>query len=769
MRLSPRFRAFALAAAFVPALPAADAPLSALTYSGDQSALSDVDREIRLAGRDAAKLAALEKRLVAEFVKRDATFAARQAIAPRLALVLADAPADKSPAHRTLVALLADARDADIARLALQPVPGAAVDRLFVDALPRSSGRGRLGLLDAIGVRRIGSAVAAVAKLLADADAEVAIAAAHALGRIGNPAALTALRDASASAAPTVAPALFAARHAAATHLPAAAALAELRELQDLAAAPMPVRDAAFRTTLDLDPAGASSALAAALASPALSRRQVALEAVAASAAPNVVPNLTARLSTFAPETQAAVLAAFARSPRRDTVSVPALLGHAASSEAVVRAAAISTLGFLRGDATVVAALAKIAATSAEADAAEDARLARQALARLDGPGVSAAILAGAEKAATPLRAVFIELLALRAQTEALPLLLSLRRDPAAEIRLAAVAALGDLASADSARALLDWSIGATDEAEQSRALRSLVNVILREPAGDARGQLLFAAVESAKSDVAQRLLPALQRLGGRRSAETAATVALRDDLPLAAAATALLGRWPDASALPALATVAEKALAPATRDAARSAVLRHFERQRDPWSAEFTGVVKRLLAVAPAADRPALVRLLHRADDSAALELARSLASDAALAPTATIAADVIRANQAGAPRARVSSGSASGVFDRRTNTRWSVPALGEEWIEVDLRLSRPVSVVTLDQTTRANEFPERYEVHVTDDPKSPGPVVVSGKGRSGKTTIELPAGTRGRYVIVKNVAERPDSNWSVVELYID
>jgi hypothetical protein len=67
------------------------------------------------------------------------------------------------------------------------------------------------------------------------------------------------------------------------------------------------------------------------------------------------------------------------------------------------------------------------------------------------------------------------------------------------------------------------------------------------------------------------------------------------------------------------------------------------------------------------------------------------------------------------------------------------------------------------------AAEFPEHYEVHVTNDTKQPGPIVVSGAGKTGKTILELPAGTQGRYVIIRNTAERKDAPWAICELYLD
>jgi hypothetical protein len=181
--------------------------------------------------------------------------------------------------------------------------------------------------------------------------------------------------------------------------------------------------------------------------------------------------------------------------------------------------------------------------------------------------------------------------------------------------------------------------------------------------------------------------------------------------------------------------------------------------------------VISRLLSSAgePESQRK-LLALLHRADDSAALAIAESLKSDARLASAAATAADVIRANLAGPPRLRASTSvGVANIVDGKTSTRWTTPALGEEWVEVDFRLGRPIQRVTLDQTGRAAEFPEQYEVFVTNDPKQPGAPVASGTGQRTRTVIELPAGTRGRYLVVRNVAERAETPWAICELYVD
>ncbi len=756
--------ALALVLGFARLAAAAESPppLSTLTYSGEQQVLETIDRNLFAAGNDATKLAALEKSLLAVMRRAEATFAGRQASAQRLALVFVAGPAKTSAdAFKPLGSMLSEERDSDLARLALEPVPGEIVDSLFVQALEKSNGRVRLGVLDSLGRRRAVSAVPTLAKLLKDEDEFTVAAAARALGEIADPTAVAALQ---ATPEPSGGP-IATAKLAAATRLPSATALALLNELQKSARDPVH-RAAALRQALDLEVGSATSRIVSVLDGNDWMTKQVALESLSASRAPNLIPTLFGRLESFDPATQRAVIAAFAR--RGEAVAVPAVMRATKHADADVRTAAIEALGFLPGNRETTTLLAKIAA-GAESD---DAKAARQSLSRLNGPEVSPAITAGAEREEPKLRAVFLEQLALRNMPDALPLLLRCRADPDPAVRIAAVTALGDLGSPAEQKAVLDWTIEATDSTEQSRALRSLVNVTLRDPNAEERGRALFALIATAQPDLALRLLPALGRIGGTAAAESAARLAIRNDPSLSEAATRALVRWNDDTALSPLATVVERAAVPESRSAAIDGIFGYFEKNRDQWQPESTTLLARLFAATKDAEaRKKLVSLLHRANDTKALALIETLKADSDLTSSLAIAADVIRANLAGRPKFRTSNSSGlSNLADGKTSTRWTTPAVGEEWVEADFNLSRPIVRITLDQTGRAAEFPEQYEVLVGETPDVNGKALVSGTGQRGnKTVIELPTGTRGRYVRIKNVAERKEAPWAICELYVD
>src|SRR6185369_6175085 len=105
-----------------------------------------------------------------------------------------------------LAPLLLDPQLASWARIALEVIPGDAADAAFREAIPKLQGRLLVGTINSIGVRRDAKAVNDLALKLKDHDADVASAAAVALGRIGGAQAASALKSALADASPAVRP-----------------------------------------------------------------------------------------------------------------------------------------------------------------------------------------------------------------------------------------------------------------------------------------------------------------------------------------------------------------------------------------------------------------------------------------------------------------------------------------------------------------------------------------------------------------------------------
>jgi hypothetical protein len=95
-----------------------------------------------------------------------------------------------------LAALLADEKMAMYARYGLEPITDPSADDALRAAMGKLKGSLLIGTINSIAKRRDAKAIPALAKLMYGADAEVARAAASALGHIGGPAAMKDLQSA---------------------------------------------------------------------------------------------------------------------------------------------------------------------------------------------------------------------------------------------------------------------------------------------------------------------------------------------------------------------------------------------------------------------------------------------------------------------------------------------------------------------------------------------------------------------------------------------
>ena len=165
-------------------------------YGQSRAALTELSDKIRDAYGKRAELRQIEKALVG-ILKSDATPAAKQfvcrklsiigtsACVPALTAMLSQKPASKAAAH-----------PADMARYALERIPGAAVDAALREALLKTSGTAKVGIINSLGQRGDKKAVKALSKLVSSSDALEADAAAAALGKIAGPGATKALAEA---------------------------------------------------------------------------------------------------------------------------------------------------------------------------------------------------------------------------------------------------------------------------------------------------------------------------------------------------------------------------------------------------------------------------------------------------------------------------------------------------------------------------------------------------------------------------------------------
>lgn len=738
-----------------------ESSLQSLDYAGSQQAVVELDREIAAAGSNQARLAPIAARLVALLRDPQTTPAARQAICQRL-VVFPEAILTSGNNPALFAAMFADDQQVNFARLALDLAPGKGIDTLYLNALKASTPSTRLAIVQSIGRRRIASAVPLLTPLLKDADVAIVTATLHALQSIGTKEALAAV---STTPRPNSAEAIEAALSLA-YQLGGSQAVRTFQAISENTSAPAHLRSAAYRGLLFAEPSAAPARFVAALSGPDVTLKPVVIEAIAAHPSKALVPALTTQLPKWDAPTQASVVAALGR--RNDSAAIPAISTATQHEDAEVRAAALTALGHLPGNRDVALLLARVAAEKNP----EAAKLAGLSLSRLNGPGVADLVLSEATTGQPPLREVFIEQLAARNVASSIPLLLKMRNDSNPAVRSAALESLAEIASPSEQRAVLDWAVHAANAAEQSRALRALATITLRNPNIEERSAPIIDAIENAPPAVALRLLPVLPRISGNASAQSAARLALRDDEAVSIAAINTLSRWNDRAGLLPLVEVTEKTTNDRARSAATLGVVGYLERTRDLPSADLVSIIARVIPVTRETEtKERLAYLLGRSSGADALALAEKLKSDSTLASVATDAAAIIHANSKGQPAVRASNNETQiqNIVDGKPQSRWVVPARPNQWVEVDFKLTRPFRQIVLDNNGATWGSPEEFAVFVTDDPNNPGEARVTGSGQTGKTTIDLPANTRGRYLIVRHTGNNDDGVWAISELIVD
>jgi HEAT repeat protein len=158
------------------------------TYDFGQSraALSDLSDEIRKASGQPEELKKYEAGLI-EVLKSDAKFAGKQYVCRELSIIGTD---QSVPA---LAPMLTDQEYSDMARFALERIPGETVDKALLAAMSKAEGKAKIGIVNSLGERGYKPAVGEIGKLVSSSDGLLAGAAISALGKIGGSDAVNAL------------------------------------------------------------------------------------------------------------------------------------------------------------------------------------------------------------------------------------------------------------------------------------------------------------------------------------------------------------------------------------------------------------------------------------------------------------------------------------------------------------------------------------------------------------------------------------------------
>ena len=452
-----------------------------------------------------------------------------------------------------LAPLLADEQLSSWARIALEAIPGSAANDALRAAMGQLKGRLLVGVINSLAVRCDTQAVELLIQRLKDSDADVASAAAVALGRIGGPSAVASLQ-ASLTTTTSVRSAVAIGCILCAEKSLAEGKAAEAINLYDVVrAADVPLQRTLEATRGAILARGSAGVplLVQQLRSSDKPRFALGLRVARELTGREVSDAILAELKRTAPERQALLLLVLA--DRGDTTVLPNVVQLAQTGPEEVRITAIRVLTRL-GNASCVPVLLG-AAVEVDGPLSQTAI---QVLTDLPGQDVDRDLAARLADAEGKARQVLIGLVGQRHITSAVPTLRKAVDDPDAQVREAALTALGATIEMDDLSVLIARVAEAKHADDAAPAAKALSTACRRMPDQDACAQSLITAMADSPTPLKCRVLEILSEMGGQKALAAMAAAAKDPDAEVQDAASRLLGSWMSVEAGPVLLELAK-------------------------------------------------------------------------------------------------------------------------------------------------------------------------------------------------------------------
>ncbi len=604
--------------------------VAAYNYGDSRAALSGIDEFIRSVDDLPEARLRMETQFL-EFLKGPATPAGKQFICMRLALVGSEASVPQ------LESMLTDTSTADMALYALEPLQGSAVDAALQKALPGAKGKTLVGVINALGNRKVEAATMVLGPLVARPETRVALAAVSALGKIGTLSALGALEGSKGNVKGEVRNSVLDAMLVCADQLGRRGEKDRSMGVYKALVSsdePVPFRNAALRGAVLCNPANAATMILGTLRS-----RDAALHPAAAQLVRKIpdmegVRAIARALAEFPPPTQVQVLASLGVY-RNDDVQ-KAVVAAAAGKLPDVRIAALRTAGAM-GNAGVVSMLALAAASSTGAEQKE----ARASLYALQGPGVDDSILVLLPRANGMAKVELLKATAERRIVSAAPLVMQSARDPSGPVRVESAKTLRSIAGARDLPTMVDLLTQARDEASRRELELALVAAARRIPDRARQDEAILAAYSGVKSKSARTsMISVLGKIGAPASVPALRTALKDPDQAIRLAGIRALSEWPTSEPYSDLRAIAQSAKEPGHRILALRGSVRLIGLDSNCTADETIRRYREAMAIAPnSAERKSLLSAVGDARSVAALRMAASYLDDKDLHPEAEAA----------------------------------------------------------------------------------------------------------------------------------
>jgi HEAT repeat protein len=549
-----------------------------------------------------------------------------------------------------LAPLLADEKLASWARIPLEVIPGAAADDALRYALNRLQGNLLVGVINSIGVRGDPKAVEPLVGRLKDADAEVASAAAVALGRIGGAPALGAL-ESSLGTAPgrvrsAVAEGLIVSAERSATSGQAAEA-ARLYDTVRRADVPWQRKLEATRGAILARQADGLPLLLETLRSPDNAVFNIGLSAARDLPGRPVTEALAAELTRTLPERQSPLLLAL--TDRGDDAVWPAVNAAATKGPQSLRLVAIGVLERQGSSASLSTLLEAATDTDGEV-----AKAAKTALGRLPGKDVDSALASRLPQSSGSMRRVLVELAGQRRVAAVLPELSKAASDADPKLRAAGVKALGETVGVTDLGTLADLLAKAPSEDDLADVEAALDSACTRLTDKPRCAETLLARLPTSSAPARCALLRVLGSVGTPAGLAAVRASLTHADATVRDAAFRVLADWSEPAAVPALVDIIRAPADDTQRTLALRGAVRLLGLGGQP-PAQTVKTYGELLATARRVDdRKLILSGLGNVPDPLALAAVEPLLAEAAIRKEAEAALLSIAAGLAGSSPAQ-------------------------------------------------------------------------------------------------------------------
>lgn len=420
------------------------------------------------------------------------------------------------------------------------------VDRALHRALNHVTGSLQIGVIDALGKRRVQAALPGLVKLIDASDQQVVCAAVRAIGRLGGKEALSALR--SVGQVPDrvrmeVDNSLLLCAEQFVLDGDVASAIPVYEAFLDQDAS-VQLRRAGLRGLIMTQPEKALAVLVDAIKEDDPVFGLYAISLVNETADADALETFAALL----PEVSDPIKVLLLRSlgdRRHASVQDAVLECLAGSTNVDVRVAALATLGQV-GTSRALPALLDNAASGETQEKA----VALASLVSLRGDDIDAKLceLALQSDADTQIRVAAIQTLARRHAAGANQQLVRLVRDGNDAVRSAVVAALGSLATETEIPVLLTQLSGPAERSDSSAVFDACRRSLMRLGNSQRCGELVLSSLKSAPAISKPALLPLLTCSGSDEALKTVYTAHGSSDPALSSAAIQTLADWPNAA-----------------------------------------------------------------------------------------------------------------------------------------------------------------------------------------------------------------------------